>query len=161
MASGIQSIPAHGKHVRLLIMQGTISGVHVRTVMQGRNILMEPLFDEIHRQYPRANVGGSRGMERLVLINYEILIDRVRDVIREKLGNGDLDWSRNTIRDIRNACLELDGLHPRDFTKKDGSPMQRNRAFGEMVKQFFLDETLIKGLFREVKEEMRGAIFRV
>ncbi|MFA6036271.1 MAG: hypothetical protein WC759_04915 [Candidatus Micrarchaeia archaeon] len=153
-------ITAPPRHMRLHIKNGTINGVKVLKLEPNKSILMDPLFDEAHRSHPRAKVGGSRGMERLVLINYDLLVRNVRQLIREKIEAGELDESHNTVRDIRNACLELDGLHPSEFIRKDSSPLRRGIAFGNMVKQFFLDEALIKELYGEVKSEMVAEIFK-
>ncbi len=107
------------------------------SMMQAKGHL--PLLSEIidGRRYVRTCDWGNPASEALVRTNYGRFVGEVRRVVKESIVSGELGLVLDLCRDYQ------DGIRMADFFTKAGTPLGKDRAFGEAIKQFFKDYELV------------------
>ncbi len=108
------------------------------------------------RKYARTYVRDDLGAETLVRINLELLIWRVKKIVKNALVKNELmpaEGEGAGVRDIEKLCLTFEGISPRGFYTKQGRAMQHNAAFKYMIRQFFKDEDFAKRVIRHAEAE--------
>jgi len=129
----------HGLSTALRKPRGVeLSSEEVIAAMQRKEHLPAQHETVDGKRYVRLCDWGNPAAEALVRTNLEQFISEVRQVIKNALSEKKLGRLLDMCLDYEDGGLKLAG-----FFTKSGTPLGRNRAFSEAIKQFFKDDMLV------------------